>query len=71
MAQIQFETNLNCGGCVARAKATLDKLAGPGQWAVDTEHPRRVLSLTPLGPVRAETVIEALAQLGFDAVPIN
>ncbi|MEO6962037.1 MAG: heavy-metal-associated domain-containing protein [Puia sp.] len=66
MSTIQFKTNINCGGCIARATPALNEVVGNGHWQVDTQNPGKVLT------VNSDTVDEsqirtALNKAGFKA----
>ena len=46
MKTVQFKTNINCGGCIAKATPTLNEVVGAGQWTVDTQNPNTVLTIS-------------------------
>ncbi len=69
MSTIQFKTNINCGGCIARATPALDESVGQGNWLVDIQNPGKVLT------VNSDTIDEsqiktALNKAGFKAEKI-
>lgn len=63
---MEFKTSINCGGCVAKVTPFLNKLAGEGNWSVDTDSPSKVLKLNKEG-VSSGDVIAGLDQLGYHA----
>ena len=42
---LQFKTNINCEGCIARVTPALDAAAGSGNWSVDTSARDKVLTV--------------------------
>lgn len=44
--ELQFKTNLNCGGCVSKVKADLDHELGASNWNVDTDNPDKILTVS-------------------------
>ncbi len=65
MNTIQFKTNINCSGCVAKATPALDQVAGVNNWKVDTANPEKILTVT--ASAAAQTIIDALHTAGFKA----
>ena len=66
MQTLQFKTNINCGGCVAKITPDLNSATGIKSWKVDTTNPNKVLTVeTDL--LTAEQVIESVKQAGFNA----
>lgn len=61
--EIQFKTNLNCGGCVSKVQNDLDNLLGKDQWTVNTDNPDKILIIK--GEVTPEKVIEIVKSKGF------
>ncbi|MDF2517996.1 MAG: heavy-metal-associated protein [Sphingobacterium sp.] len=66
---IQFKTNLNCGGCVSKVSADLDNAAGICEWSVDTSNSDKILSVKSNG-ISEEEVIEIIKRKGFIAAPL-
>lgn len=65
MNTLRFTTTINCQNCVRAVTPTLNALAGPGHWQVDTAAPEKVLtvqsdSLTP------QQVVAAVEEEGFE-----
>ncbi|GAA4179319.1 MULTISPECIES: hypothetical protein [Sphingobacterium] len=63
---IQFKTNLNCGGCVSKVSADLDNAAGICEWSVDTSNSDKILTVKSNG-ISEEEVIEIIKRKGFIA----
>ncbi|MEI2272844.1 heavy-metal-associated domain-containing protein [Sphingobacterium sp. ML3W] len=63
---IQFKTNLNCGGCVSKVSADLDNAAGICEWSVDTSNSDKILTVKSNG-ISEEEVIEIVKKRGFIA----
>ncbi|CAM3456182.1 hypothetical protein D3C87_860500 [compost metagenome] len=63
---IQFKTNLNCGGCVSKVSADLDNAAGICEWSVDTSNSDKILTVKSKG-ISEEEVIEIIKRKGFIA----
>lgn len=61
-----FKTSMSCGGCVAKATATLNALVGEGSWKVDTTSPDKLLTVTN-DAVTASQLTDALKKIGFKA----
>lgn len=64
METIKFKTNINCGGCVAKATPFLNKAAGEGHWEVDTADAQKILTVTGTGE---KNIVKALKKAGFNA----
>jgi len=68
--ELQFKTNLNCGGCVSKVKADLDNAEGINEWNVNTENPDKILSVNSTG-ITEEAIINIIKSKGFNAEPIK
>ena len=64
---MQFETNINCGGCIETVKPYLNAEEGVESWEVDTQNPKKLLTVE--GAVDAETVKQAVQNAGFEIKP--
>ena len=62
--ELQFKTNINCGGCIARVKPALDSTEGIASWSVDTENPEKILTISSNG-ISQEQVIDLIKSKGF------
>jgi len=65
----EFKTNINCGSCVRSVTGFLDDVPGVSFWRVNTEDPRKVLSVE--GEVARETLIQAVEAAGFEIEPLE
>ncbi|WP_293052937.1 hypothetical protein [Paludibacter sp.] len=63
---MQFKTNINCGGCIAKVTPFLDEAAGAGKWSVDTANPDKVLTVEN-ETLSAEDIQTGLDKLGYHA----
>ena len=61
---LQFKTNINCGGCVASVKPHLDNADGVCHWEVDTTGKDKILTVKSTG-ITEQEVIEAVQKAGF------
>jgi len=66
MKTIQFKTNINCSGCVAKITPALDKQKGIESWKVDTANPGKILTVET-DQLTAGQVIRTLQDAGFKA----
>jgi hypothetical protein len=55
---------------VLRVKDTLNKLVGENNWRVDTDTPRKILTVVAHPTLQATQVVEALGGIGFEAKPV-
>lgn len=62
--ELQFKTNLNCGGCVSKVKADLDQAQGITHWDVDTTQVDKILTVSASG-ITPEEVMEIVSRKGF------
>lgn len=67
---LQFKTNINCGGCVASVKPHLDNANGVSHWEVDTTNKDKVLTVKSEG-VTEQEVIETVKKAGFKIEPLT
>ena len=67
MNQIQFKTNINCGGCIKSVTPFLNSLDDLDAWQVNTAVPEKILTVeTEISPNEMEQkVIAAVSQAGF------
>lgn len=66
MNNIQFKTNINCSGCVAKATPVLNETVGAGNWEVNTAVPTKTLTVKT-GSADIARLVNALQQAGFKA----
>ena len=70
MKKLQFKTNINCGGCIAGVTPTLNATEGIEDWEVNTNDPRKILSVTT-GSLTEQDVVKAVNKAGFKAEPLQ
>lgn len=66
---LQFKTNINCGGCVATVKPHLDNADGVCHWEVDTNNKDKVLTVKSEG-ITEQEIIETVKKAGFTIEPL-
>lgn len=66
MKHLSFNTNINCGGCIAGVKPVLDNLKGVIKWSVDTDDPSKILSLDTDDSLEAADIRAAVQSRGFE-----
>lgn len=66
MNTIELKTNIMCGSCVAKATPVLNEAIGAGNWKIDTQNPKKVLTVAREGLSEAE-VVKAVEKAGFKA----
>ena len=65
MEKMQFKTNINCGGCLAKVKPFLDKVEGIEKWEVDLQSEDRVLTVEAC-ELHPAVVEDSLKKAGFN-----
>lgn len=67
MNQIQFKTNINCGGCIKSVTPFLNALDDIDAWQVNTEVAEKILTVeTEVSPTEiGQKVIAAVSDAGF------
>ena len=66
MKTLQFKTNVNCGGCLAKITPKLNETAGIAKWTVDTANPMKVLTVET-DELSAEEIQAIVAKAGYKA----
>ncbi len=66
METLQFKTNINCGGCVAKVTGPLNEEASIKNWQVDTANPQKILTVKT-EDLSAKQIIEVVNKAGFKA----
>lgn len=64
MEKLQFKTNINCSGCVAKVTPHLEAVKEIKEWSVDTVNPSKILTVVVDGASAGE-VSRAVEQAGF------
>ena len=67
---LQFKTNISCGGCVAKVTPFLNDAEGVCHWEVDTNNKDKVLTVKSEG-ITQEQVIETVQKAGFKIEPLS
>ncbi len=67
---LQFKTNINCDGCVAKVRPFLTDAAGICHWNVDISNKDKVLTVQSEGITEAE-VIQKVEEAGFNIEVLN
>ncbi len=70
MDKMQFKTNINCGGCLAKVKPFLDEAEGIEKWEVDLQSEDRTLTVEACELPAAE-VEGILKKAGFNGELAN
>jgi copper chaperone len=65
METLQFKTNINCGGCIAKATPALNDEKDIKEWNVDTNVPTKILTVKT--DLQADQVITIVKKAGFSA----
>lgn len=68
--ELQFKTNINCVGCVAKVTPFLNGADGIGDWKVDTINKDKILSVNSVG-ITKEEVIKKVQEAGFKIELLN
>lgn len=66
--ELKFKTSINCGNCVRTVTGFLNDLENI-EWEVDTDNPEKILTVKGEN-LKAEEIIEAVEDAGFDIKPI-
>jgi Cu2+-exporting ATPase len=69
-SEMQFKTNINCGGCVQKVTPALDSIANIDHWEVDTENPDKILTVKT-NSVPASAIEKAVREAGFSIEKIG
>ena len=69
METLQFKTNINCSGCVAKVTGPLNEEPSIKNWQVDTANPKKILTVET-DKLSANEVISLLKKAGFIAEAI-
>ncbi|WP_281635338.1 heavy-metal-associated domain-containing protein [Flavobacterium marginilacus] len=67
---LQFKTNINCDGCIAKVTPFLNDAKGIFQWEVDTENKDKILTIKTDG-ITKEEIIEKVQEAGFKIESLN
>ena len=64
MEIVQFKTNINCGGCIAKVTPFLNQEKGVKKWKVDTANPGKILTVEKEG-ISEDEIIAVVKKAGF------
>lgn len=70
MEIVQFKTNINCGGCIAKVTPFLNQEKGVKEWKVDTVNPDKILTVEKEG-VSEDEIIATVKKAGFSIEPLR
>ena len=70
METLQFKTNINCDGCVAKVTPHLNKETDIKNWKVDTINPQKILTVEMEG-ISAKEIIKVVSKAGFKAEEVR
>lgn len=70
MKTIELKTNIMCGSCVAKVTPALNEAAGEANWKVDTQNPKKILTVSTDNLSEAE-VIKAVEKAGYKAEKVT
>ncbi|MCA0229420.1 MAG: heavy-metal-associated domain-containing protein [Bacteroidetes bacterium] len=69
METLQFKTNINCGGCIAKVTPFLNQVEEIEDWRVDTANPDKILTING-EELSSEVILETIEKAGFTAVQV-
>ncbi|WP_299761327.1 heavy-metal-associated domain-containing protein [uncultured Pontibacter sp.] len=69
MKDLQFKTNINCGGCVSKVTPILNSTEGVCEWNVDTTKREKVLTVKT-DSLSAGEIVATVEKAGFKAQPL-
>lgn len=67
---LQFKTNINCGGCLAKVTPFLNDAEGICHWEVDTTNNNKILSVHSEG-ITEQEVMKKVQEAGFKIEVLN
>lgn len=70
METLQFKTNINCSGCVAKVTPHLNEETDIKNWKVDTANPQKILTVETEG-ISAKEIIKVVSKAGFKIEELN
>ncbi|MFB9864883.1 heavy-metal-associated domain-containing protein [Rufibacter immobilis] len=70
MKTIEVKTNIMCGACIAKVTPSLNEAIGEDSWSVDTQNPKKILSVTS-DKLSEEEVIKAVEEAGYKAEKLS
>jgi copper chaperone len=70
MKTLQFTTNINCQGCIAKVTPFLNSADGIEHWEVDTANPQKIL-IVETNSLESDDVVAVLQKAGYKATALN
>ncbi|MEZ4905931.1 MAG: heavy-metal-associated domain-containing protein [Spirosomataceae bacterium] len=70
METLQFKTNINCGGCVAKVTPFLNQIEKIEDWKVNTDDPDKILTVSG-EDLTCALIQESVAKAGFEAEQVS
>ena len=64
MQTLQFKTNINCSGCVAKVTPAMNTTTGIKKWTVNIEDPKKTLTIET-DSLTAGEIIKTVNTAGF------
>ncbi len=64
METLQFKTNINCGGCIAKVTPFLNQVEEIEEWRVDTNNPDKILTISG-EELSCDLIVETIEKAGF------
>lgn len=69
METLQFKTNINCEGCIAKVTPFLNQVEEIEDWRVDTANPDKILTING-EELSSELILETIEKAGFTAIQV-
>ncbi|MEO5995781.1 MAG: heavy-metal-associated domain-containing protein [Chitinophagaceae bacterium] len=66
MKTIEVKTNIMCGSCIAKVTPTLNNEVGEGNWKVDIQNPKKILTVST-DELSEDQVIKVVEKAGYKA----
>jgi copper chaperone len=63
--ELEFKTNINCSGCVAKVKPFLDEESSIKEWSVDIQNKDKILKVKGEN-LNKNKIIAAVKNAGFE-----
>ncbi len=70
MNKVELKTNIMCGACIAKVTPVLNEKVGQGNWNVDTQNPKKILTVNSENLTESD-VISAVKEAGYNAEPLS
>ncbi len=70
MKTTELRTNIMCGSCIAKVTPVLNEKIGEGKWKVDTQNPKKILTVTNEQLTEGE-IIKAVEKAGYKAEALS